>query len=123
MKTVLIIEDHADIRRLIRLTLELEDCRVHEAADAGAGWEAAHRLRPDLVFLDVMMPGSSNGLDLCRRIKDDAALAATKVVLVSARGTAADCEAGQRAGADRYVVKPFSPMELLALVNDTLEAA
>lgn len=117
MKTVLIVEDHADIRRLIRMTLEFEDCQIHEAGDAEAGLLAVRQLRPDVVFLDVMMPGERNGLALCREIKSDPALAGVKVLLLSARGSSADRDAGLQAGADAYVVKPFSPMELLALLD------
>ena len=123
MKTVLVVEDHADIRRLIRMTLEFEACAIHEASDADAGLEAARRLRPEVVFLDVMMPGERNGLDLCRAIKADPALERVRVILVSARGSSADREAGLQAGADAYVVKPFSPMELLGLLGSMAEAA
>ncbi|MFZ5549597.1 MAG: response regulator transcription factor [Pseudomonadota bacterium] len=118
MKTVLIVEDHADIRRLIRMTLELEDCEILEAPDAAVGLEMISRVRPHVVFLDWMMPGGSSGLDICHAVKSDPALAAVKVVLVSARGSSADREAGLRAGADEYFVKPFSPIELLACVTD-----
>ncbi|KQP04238.1 response regulator transcription factor [Pseudorhodoferax sp. Leaf265] len=117
MKNVLIVEDHADIRRLIRMTLEFEDCEIHEAGDAAEGLEKARKLSPDLMFLDVMMPGERNGLDLCRDVKSDPLLRGIKVLLLSARGNTADREAGLQAGADAYVVKPFSPMELLALLN------
>lgn len=123
MKSVLIVEDHADIRRLIRMTLEFEECTIHEAEDADAGLTKVCAERPDVVFLDVMMPGERNGLDLCRAIKADPTLGDVKVVILSARGTSADREAGMCAGADAYLVKPFSPMELLALLNTVAEAA
>lgn len=123
MKKILIVEDHADIRRLIRMTLEFEDCEIHEAADGAAGWAAVNRLRPDLVLLDVMMPGETSGLELCLAIKIDPALAGVKVIMLSARGSSADCQAGLQAGADAYLVKPFSPMQLLALVHNTPELA
>lgn len=122
MKKFLIVDDHADIRRLIRLTLEVEDAHVLEAGDAQSGWESALREHPDVVLLDVMMPGDSNGLDLCLALKIDPALAGTKVVMLSARGGSADREAGARAGADAYLVKPFSPMELLSVVDEQVAA-
>jgi DNA-binding response OmpR family regulator len=122
MKQVLIVEDHADIRRLIRMTLEFEACDIHEAADAGSGIALAQRLRPDVVLADVMMPGTQNGLDLCRAIKSDPTLHGVTVVMLSARGSSADREAGLQAGADAYLVKPFSPMQLLGLLG-TLTAA
>ena len=117
MKKILIVDDHADIRRLIRLTLEVEDCEVREAADAVAGWQEALRFKPDLVLLDVMMPGNGDGLDLCLAIKLEPSLAGVRVIILSARGSAADRDAGLRAGADAYLVKPFSPMQLLGMLQ------
>jgi len=118
MKKILIVEDHADIRRLIRMTLEAGEYEISEAADAQGGWDLARRGHPDVVLLDVMMPGEIDGLDLCLALKVDPTFANTKVVMLSARGGSADREAGLRAGADAYLVKPFSPMELLALVDE-----
>ena len=69
MKKILIVEDQPDIRRLIRMTLEFEDWEIHEASDALAGWEMARELQPDVMLLDVMMPGDLDGLDLCRAMK------------------------------------------------------
>ena len=118
MKKVLIVEDQPDIRRLIRMTLELEDCEIHEAPDAECGWELARELQPDVVLLDVMMPGPLNGLDLCHAIKTDGRLARSRVIILSARGSQSDIAAGKYAGADAYLVKPFSPMQVLDLVAD-----
>ena len=117
MQNILIVEDHADIRRLIRMTLEFEAFDIHEAADAQTGWDMARALRPDVLLLDVMMPGPINGLDLCRAVKADPALAGVPVVMLSARGSSTDREAGIAAGADAYLVKPFSPMQLLELIG------
>ena len=69
------------------------------------------------------VPGETHGLDLCLALKVEPMLAATRVIMLSARGTHADREAGLRAGADAYLVKPFSPMQLLALVDDETVAA
>lgn len=112
-KTILIVDDHADIRRLIRMTLEFEDFNIHEVGDGDAALGLAATTRPDVVLLDVMMPGAIDGLEVCRRMKADPALAGTQVILLSARGQARDREAGQQAGADAYLVKPFSPLELI----------
>ena len=122
MHKILIVEDHADIRRLIRMTLEFEPVEIHEAADADAGLVAAQALRPDLVLLDVMMPGTLDGLALCRALRADPALAKVQVVMLSARGTTADRQAGLDAGANAYLVKPFSPMQLLELSGSLLGA-
>ena len=89
-KRILIVEDHADIRKLVRLTLEFEDYEIHEAVNADEGLEAVRRLRPDLLLLDVMMPGKLNGLDLCRLVKTDLSLGRPQVVLLTARGQSQD---------------------------------
>ena len=123
MKKILIVEDHADIRRLIRMTLEFEAFEIHEADDAATGWDMARALLPDLLLLDVMMPGPLNGLDLCRAVKADPALAGVPVVVLSARGNSVDREAGLAAGADAYLVKPFSPMQLLDLIGTLATAS
>ncbi len=113
MKKILLVDDHADIRRLIRMTLEFEDYDIHEAEDGESALRIARQVRPDFVLTDVMMPGPVDGLEVCRRIKADPELRDTHVMVVSARGQARDREAGQQAGADTYLVKPFSPLQLI----------
>lgn len=113
MKKILLVDDHADIRRLIRMTLEFEDYEIHEAADGESALRIARQVRPDFVLTDVMMPGPVDGLEVCRRIKADPEFCDTHVMVVSARGQARDREAGLQAGADTYLVKPFSPLQLI----------
>lgn len=114
MKTILIVDDHADIRRLIRMTLEFEDYDIHEAADGEAALRMAQALRPDLVLLDVMMPGQINGLDVCRQLRAGQPPGqGPRIIMLSARGQSSDREAGMQAGADLYLVKPFSPLQLI----------
>lgn len=122
MKKILIVEDHADIARLIRMTLEFESHELHEAHDGSSGLHRARELRPDLILMDVMMPGEVDGLQACERIKRDPELAHTKVVLLTARGQQRDREAGLKAGADGYLVKPFSPLRLIEAVDQLLAA-
>ena len=118
MKKILIVDDHVDIRKLIRMTLEFEAYDIVEAADAETAVILAGTWRPDLVLLDVMMPGAFDGLEACRRLKANPAMEGTHVILLSARGQARDREAGLNAGADVYLVKPFSPLQLI----DTIAA-
>lgn len=118
-KRILIVEDHADIRRLIRMTLEFENYEIHEAVNADEGLQAVRQSRPDLLLLDIMMPGSMDGLDLCRLVKSDPTLGMPRVVLLTARGQSQDIEAGMKAGADAYLLKPFSPLKLIETI-DTL---
>lgn len=117
-KRILIVEDHGDIRRLIRMTLEFEDHDIHEAVNADEGLEAVKRLCPELLLLDVMMPGSMDGLDLCRLVKNDPSLGKPQVILLTARGQSQDIEAGMNAGADAYLLKPFSPLKLIETINN-----
>ena len=114
MKTrLLIVDDHGEIRRLVRLTFHTDRHEIHEAADATAALALVERVQPQVVLLDVMMPGAFDGLELCRRLKADARVDGPVVVLISARGQRHDVEAGLAAGADSYFIKPFSPIELL----------
>jgi DNA-binding response OmpR family regulator len=119
MKKILIVEDHADIRRLIRMTLEFEDYDIREAHNGEMALDMARELRPDLVLLDVMMPGALSGLEVCRRLRGDAqAGGEPHIIMLSARGQASDLEAGLQAGADTYLVKPFSPLQLIDCIAE-----
>lgn len=120
MTRLLIVEDQPEIRMLIQMALEFENFETHEAADGDAALALLPTLQPDLVLLDVLMPGSRNGLDVCRAIKADDALRGTRVVMLSARSQPSDRQAGLAAGADAYLVKPFSPNELLRLIGKLL---
>jgi DNA-binding response OmpR family regulator len=120
MKRVLIVEDQADIRKLIRMTLEFEDYEIHEASNGATGLRLARDIRPDLMLLDVMMPGELDGLQVCHQIKNDPATAGIRAVLLTARGQARDREVGREVGADEYLVKPFSPLQLIETIERLL---
>jgi two-component system, OmpR family, phosphate regulon response regulator PhoB len=121
VKSVLIVDDQSEIRELIRATLEFEDgYTLHEAENGDQGLAEVQRLRPDLVVLDVMMPGGRDGLQVCRAVKTDPALKKTRVILLTSRGESADRQAGNQAGADAYLIKPFSPLELLTVVQKVI---
>ena len=115
--SVLITDDQADIRKLVRMTLDMSDVEVYEADSAACALDLIHRIRPEVVLMDIMMPGEMDGLEACRQIKADASLAGTVVIMITARGQQADLDAGKTAGADAYLVKPFSPLELLDMVS------
>jgi two-component system, OmpR family, phosphate regulon response regulator PhoB len=122
MKRVLIVEDQADIRKLIRMTLEFEDYEIHEANDGATGLRVARSIKPDLMLLDVMMPGELDGLQVCQMITKDPATAHIRVVLLTARGQARDREVGREAGANEYLIKPFSPLQLIDTIERLLVA-
>ncbi|MEI7612586.1 MAG: response regulator [Betaproteobacteria bacterium] len=115
---VLIVEDQADIRKLVRMTLSISNAEVFEAESGERGFMMARSLRPDVVLMDVMMPGDIDGYQACRKIKDDPNLRSTSVVMLTACGQKSDLVAGEAAGADAYLVKPFSPLHLLDTVTE-----
>ena len=119
MKRILVVDDQQDIRELVRMTLEIDGHEVHEAINGHAALQLAGQLAPDLMLLDVMMSGGIDGLDVCRRIKQQGGAGTPphmKVVMLSALGMKAEQRTGLAAGADGYLTKPFSPRELLAVV-------
>jgi len=118
---VLIVDDDQFIRKLIATTLEdVSEFELHEAADGVEALEVAARERPSLVFLDVDMP-RLNGIEACRRLRaDDPDGDLTIVMLTAAHGDSVESDAEQ-AGADLFLTKPFSPLDLLRLVDQVGE--
>lgn len=116
-KKILITDDQADIRKLLLMTLEFENFEIKEASNGEECLVVADRFIPDIVLLDVMMPGNLDGYQVCQYIKANPKTAHTKVILLTARGQAADLEQGKQVQADKYVVKPFSPLELIDLLE------
>lgn len=119
-KIILVVEDQADIRKLIRMTLDFGAYEIHEADNGENGWHMVKALRPHLVLLDVMMPGSLDGYQVCQKIKQEGVLRHVPVVLLTARGQQSDFETGRQAGCDAYLTKPFSPLELIDTVDGLL---
>lgn len=117
--SILIVDDQPDLRLLIRLTFSGTGLGVREAADGEAALAACEESVPDVVLLDVMMPGI-DGYEVCRRLKSDARTAGTLVVLMTAGHQETERERAHAAGADLYLAKPFSPAQLLELVTSQL---
>jgi CheY-like chemotaxis protein len=118
--TVLIADDEPSMRLLVHTTIESDEYEVAEAADGDEAWAFIKQHKPQLVLLDIQMPGR-NGIEILKSIRSDASLTGTRVILLSAKALIADVEAGMAAGADFYLTKPFSPLELLNRVADALE--
>lgn len=116
-KKILIVDDQGELRKLIRLTLQYNDYDLYEAENATKALRFIKALPPDIVLLDVMMPGEIDGYQLCEIIKIDPELKSIQVILITGRGTRADLKEGSRVKADSYLVKPFSPLELVEVVN------
>ena len=113
------VDDEQDILDLVRFRLEHDGYRVLTASDGQTGLTLAQQERPDLCILDVMMPKLS-GLEVLARLRADPATAATRVILLTARGQDADIDRGFELGAHDYVTKPFSPKELRRRVHAQL---
>jgi DNA-binding response OmpR family regulator len=113
-RKILVVEDHPTVREVLHTLLGMEDYEVAVAPNGEAGLALAEVLRPDVVILDVMMPGL-NGYEVCRAIK--ARAEHTRVVMVTARSSEEDERAGREAGADAYLRKPFSPLDILEAVG------
>ena len=116
MPRVLVVDDEAVIRQLIVINLELEGFEVHQAVDGLEALDKARMVDPDVVTLDVMMPGL-DGWATARRLRSDPVTARARIVLISARTRPADVERGQDSGADAYVTKPFDPDHLVQAVR------
>ena len=116
---ILVIEDEEDILALVHYNLAREGFRVATATSGEEGLKAAQAQPPELILLDLMLPGI-DGLEVCRALKGAAATAAVPVVIMSAKGEEADVVAGLELGADDYITKPFSPRILIARVRAVL---
>ncbi|GAA1783788.1 hypothetical protein GCM10009682_02410 [Luedemannella flava] len=119
MTTVLVADDDADIRDLVVFKLEQLGLDVIAAPDGQVALDEVRARRPELVVLDIAMPGLS-GIDVCREIRADPQIANTLVVMLTARVQEQDVEVGFSAGADDYVTKPFSPRELVSRIQSLL---
>ena len=113
---ILVVEDDPVVRELIEFKLSSAGHEILMEGDGEAGLEAARAHQPDLVILDWMMP-KLTGLEVCEAIRADETIASTSVLLLTARAQEADVERGFAAGVDDYLLKPFSPRELLSRVE------
>jgi CheY-like chemotaxis protein len=120
IRTVVIADDEPSMRLLVHATIESDDYEVVEAGDGTQAWAMIQQHKPSLVLLDVQMPGKS-GLEVLQLVKADPSLAATRVILLTAKAQESDIEMGLIAGADFYLTKPFSPLDLLTRVEEALQ--
>ncbi len=116
---ILVIEDEADILEVTQYNLTREGYRVTTSRDGEDGLARARRDAPDLVILDLMLPGL-DGLEVCRRMQSDPITSGIPIIMVTAKGEESDVVTGLQLGADDYVAKPFSPKELVARVKAVL---
>jgi two-component system phosphate regulon response regulator PhoB len=119
MTSILVVDDDQDIRELVAFKLEQLGFEVHAEADGETGLAAVMQLQPDLVLLDWMMP-KLTGVEVCKMLREGTENSGVPVILLTARAQEADIERGFAAGADDYIVKPFSPRELASRVEAVL---
>lgn len=119
---ILFADDDPGMRALVVINLEAEGFEVTTAEDGFSALEKAERLHPDLIVLDVMMPGR-DGLDVLQELRKRPAVAAIPVVLLTAKATDADVWDGWKAGADYYMTKPFKPEDLASFAHNILGTA
>ena len=117
--SILIVDDQEDVRKLIRMILAPEDYEIFEASDGRAAITQIQTYRPDLILLDIMMPGYPNGLELLEIVKKNKVMT-TKIVMISAKGQYDDVVAAAKLKCDAYIVKPFTSQHLLDTVKTVL---
>jgi two-component system, cell cycle response regulator DivK len=118
-KRVLVVEDQEDNRQILRDLLGSADIEMIEACDGPAGLAAAASERPDLILMDIQLPGL-DGYEVTRRIKADPALRAIPIIAVTSYALSGDEDKARAAGCDAYVTKPYSPRQLLAKIREYL---
>jgi DNA-binding response OmpR family regulator len=120
-KIILAVDDEPNILMSIEFILDMEGYEVHTACDGDDALEAAERVRPDLILLDINMP-RKDGYEVCRILRMREHMAGTKVIMLTAKGQALERKKGLEVGADEYVTKPFSADELLSTIRTCLES-
>ena len=121
MKKILIVDDQPEVRELVSVTLEIGPYRILTAENGNQAMSVARAELPDLMLLDVQMPGGTlDGLEVCRALKSDPRTKNIHIIMLTAKGQDWDKQAGHNAGADDYFVKPFSPLELMNKVESVI---
>ncbi len=120
IKKILIVDDVQDVRDLVERTLRRDDWEIFAAQSGEEAVTLARREKPDLIMMDIMMPGKIDGLEATRILKSDPQTRNCVVIMLTAKGQQTDIDMATKAGADDYFVKPFSPLQLLQKVDDVL---
>jgi len=120
MKKILVVDDRLEVRELVGVTLRSNDYQVIQAENGEKAIEIAKEEKPDLIIMDIMMPGGMNGIETTRILKNDPETKDCQIIMLTAKGQRIDREKGFEAGADDYFVKPFSPLDLIKKVEEVL---
>lgn len=117
---ILVVDDREELRKLIRISLEMKGYIVYEAEDGESALRKIEVIKPELIILDIMMPGRYDGFQVCEIVKSK--YKKIKIFIVSARAQKLDKDLGQKLGADMYITKPFSPIKLQQDVMNALNS-
>ena len=120
MKKILIVDDLEEIRRLVEITLSVEDYQILQAESGEEAIDIVKVEKPDLIIMDIMMPGGMDGLEATRILKNDPETKACPIIMLTGKGQQREREDGLATGADDYFAKPFSPLELIRKVEEVL---
>ncbi len=120
MKKILIVDDRAEVRELVEVTLRSSEYMSLQAESGEKAIEIAKAERPHLIIMDIMMPGGIDGLETTRILKGDPETRESIIIMLTAKGQEIDREEGFKAGADDYFIKPFSPLDLIRKVDEVL---
>ncbi|MDY6950712.1 MAG: response regulator [Thermodesulfobacteriota bacterium] len=117
MKKILIVDDEEKVRKLVEVTLSVGEFEILHASTGEEALAVARENKPDIVLLDIMMPGELDGFDVCRLLKEDPETEHIYVIMLTAKGQQSDKEKGLASGTNDYFVKPFSPVELMDKID------
>jgi len=120
MKKILIVDDQEEVLDLMEATLSMEDYQILKAINGKQAIDIARAEKPDMIIMDIMMPGETDGLEATLALKNDPETSACPIIMLSAKNQKDDMKKGFAAGADDYFIKPFSPLELIRKVEEIL---
>ena len=120
MKKILIVDDRLEVRELVEVTLRSDDYRVLQAESGEKAIEIARAEKPDLILMDVMMPGGMDGFEATRILKNDPETKDSTIIMLTAKSQEVDRKKGFEVGAEDYFVKPFSPLNLIKKVEEVV---
>jgi len=120
MKKILIVDDQKEVRELVEITLRSGDYKILQAKNAREAIETVEAEKPDLVIMDIMMPGDMDGLEATRLLKENPQTKDSKIIMLTAKGQTTDLDEGFKVGADGYFIKPFSPLDLINKVEEMI---
>ncbi len=120
MKKILIVDDHVEIRKLVEITLRVEDYQILQAKSGEEAIKIEKAEKPDLIIMDVVMPGKIDGIEATRILKNDPETKKCPIIMLTSKDDEEDVKRGLDAGADDYFTKPFSPLELIKKVEEVL---